>query len=575
MSSSPEGAAGGSTLIFPWLTVVWCGSLMTACMTAGPGQSEITRRALLARALTFGSVALTLATGTSTAQQQGTPQEPGLPASPARALPEPKAGGTLRVGKPEDIILAGAPHLLTTGNFPLYNLVYDTLLVYDQQLNPQPRLATTWVWSPNFRELTLQLRPGVTFHTGRPFTSNDAKFNLERLRDPAVGSQWLNYAQLMRVEAPAPDTLVISYDAPARSSFDTLALTFLADPQTLDQTAVGQQFVGTGPFRFQEWVPGDHLTVLRNPAYWQPGKPHLDRVELHVLPDPQAALVTLEAGGVDWLRGVPGQDARRLQADAAYQVLLTGVGGTFYYVGLDVNAPPLADRRVRQAFGYALNRQRLVDTALFGLGRPASIPWPEQSLAYDAALDQTYTYDPARARQLLDAAAWEPGTVVPLSVPNGVAVSVQMAEILQADLAGIGVQLAVQKLNQPDFVARLQKGQFGGAWIVSMGLMNLNPATFFKTAFPVRVPNASNFVSQRYQQLIDQAFAATDDHQLQMSLRELTQILLDEAFVVLIAEGSGQETGPEAARATVRNVTWDRFGGFAYQDVWLDQQSSP
>jgi hypothetical protein len=102
-----------------------------------------------------------------------------------------------------------------------------------------------------------------------------------------------------------------------------------------------------------------------------------------------------------------------------------------------------------------------------------------------------------------------------------------------------------------------------------MSLMNLSPATFFKTAFPVRVPNASGFVSRAYQDLIDESFAATDVQQLRMSLRELTQILLDEAFVLVIAENAGHETGPEVTRASVSDVTWDRVGGFAYQDVWL------
>ncbi len=125
----------------------------------------------------------------------------------------------------------------------------------------------------------------------------------------------------------------------------------------------------------------------------------------------------------------------------------------------------------------------MVDIALFGFGRPASIPWPQQSLAYDVALDQTYTYDPARARQLLEAAGWDASTVVPLSIPNGLDVSLQMAQIVQADLANVGVQVAVQTLNQPDFVTHMQKAQFGGAWIINIGFMNLSPATFFETAF--------------------------------------------------------------------------------------------
>lgn len=107
----------------------------------------------------------------------------------------------------------------------------------------------------------------MKFHTGRPFTSEDARFNLERLRNPTVGSQWLNYARLMNVEAPTPDTLTISFDAPIKSSFDALASTFIADPETLDSTVTGRDFVGTGPFRFKEWVPFDHFKVARNPDY--------------------------------------------------------------------------------------------------------------------------------------------------------------------------------------------------------------------------------------------------------------------------------------------------------------------
>jgi len=140
-----------------------------------------------------------------------------------------------------------------------------------------------------------------------------------------------------------------------------------------------------------------------------------------------------------------------------------------------VNTPGLADGRVRQAFGYALNRPRVVERALFGFGRPTSIPWPEQSLAYDSTLDQTYSYDPDHARQLLADAGWDATTVVPLAVANGMQVAVQMAEIIQADLANVGVHVALQTLSAPEFLGRLQEGQMGGAWIVNMGLRESQP----------------------------------------------------------------------------------------------------
>ena len=166
----------------------------------------IRRRAFLARAAALGAGGLALAgcdipvrlpsglTGTA-------PQGP-----TAVAGRGPMTGRTLRIGRLEDISLSGIPHLLAPANFQISNLIYDTLMVYDQRLVPQPRLATSWAWSQDFRQLRLQLRHGVRFHTGRPFTSADAKFNIERLRDPSVGSQFRGYADLMQVSTRPPTT---------------------------------------------------------------------------------------------------------------------------------------------------------------------------------------------------------------------------------------------------------------------------------------------------------------------------------------------------------------------------------
>ncbi|MBV9578020.1 MAG: hypothetical protein JO057_05460 [Chloroflexi bacterium] len=212
---------------------------------------------------------------------------------------------------------------------------------------------------------------------------------------------------------------------------------------------------------------------------------------------------------------------------------------------------------------------RLVDIALSGFGRPASIPWPQRSQAYDPTLDQTYTYDPSHARQLLDAAGWDANAVVPISVPNGIATVDQMAQIVQADLASVGVQASIQTLDVPDFITRFQKAQFDGAWINWMTLMNFSPATFVTSSLAVRIPNVSNFLCQSYQDTINQTFAAITDDALTQGLQTLTGTLLDEAFIAVIAEGSGQLSGPEVARTNVQNIAWDRFGTFAYQDIWL------
>ena len=145
-----------------------------------------------------------------------------------------------------------------------------------------------------------------------------------------------------------------------------------------------------------------------------------------------------------------------------------------------------------------------------------------------------------------------------------------MAQIIQADLASIGVPIAIQTLSQAEFVSRLTKGQFQGAWITGIAWMNFSPATFFNVAFPVRVPNSSNFVSPRYRSLIDQLSMATDDQQRQQTLDELTRILLDEAFILFISDATTQQSGAEVVRSSVKNISSDAFRLINYQDLWLD-----
>jgi peptide/nickel transport system substrate-binding protein len=201
-------------------------------------RNPLTRRHFISRTLVgSGVVLLTACSGLSL--PSGGDVESGKAVIGTPSPTQPQRGGALRISQQQDINPAAVPYVLTPPNTALYDLVYDTLVWYDTQLKPQPRLATSWEWSTDFLQVTLKLRPDVKFHTGRVFTSQDAKFNLEQLRDPSTGSQWLNYARQMQFETPDPNTLVIKYEAPLVSSFDALAGTFMGDPETLDQTKTG------------------------------------------------------------------------------------------------------------------------------------------------------------------------------------------------------------------------------------------------------------------------------------------------------------------------------------------------
>jgi ABC-type transport system substrate-binding protein len=147
-----------------------------------------------------------------------------------------------------------------------------------------------------------------------------------------------------------------------------------------------------------------------------------------------------------------------------------------------------------------------------------------------------------------------------------------MTEILQQDLASIGVQVDLQKVDAAAFVSHIQNAAFGGAWIATMAFMNVSPATLYLSASTVRLPNASHFESARYGELINQSQRETDDQKLKAIMRELTQITLDEAFVVPIAEAaSWLSLGPDVASASAKNIMWDDQGWPDYQDIWLQR----
>jgi len=254
---------------------------MATTPIGSPTQPRMTRRALLCGPLVAASAGLLLAGCAKLTRLVSS----SAPTTNVINTATPTSGGSLRISQPADIVPAGTPYQFTGANLHLLTLVYDTLVAYDTQLMPHPRLATGWTWSADSRRLTLT------------------------------------------VSAADPATLVSDYDTPVKSTFDALTATYMADPMSLDDTNAGRSFVGTGPFRFQEWAAGDHATLLRNNGYWESGKPYLDQVELRITPDQQSALVALESGSVDWMAGVPGLGARRLQNDPNCRVLLTADGG--------------------------------------------------------------------------------------------------------------------------------------------------------------------------------------------------------------------------------------------------------
>src|SRR5215470_8761382 len=179
-------------------------------------------------------------------------------------------------------------------------------------------------------------------------------------------------------------TTVFHSDQPRSTIFDLLEFLNICDKDTLEGPDAKTTANGTGPFKLVEWVPGDHVTLTKNPNYWQTGKPYLDGIQIPILRDQQAMVTQLEAGALDIARLPTLADFNRLKSDAGYQAMLNPLTGAHYLAGFNLTIPPFDNKLVRQALCYAVDKKRFVDSILGGVGAPESLPWLPASPAYEA-----------------------------------------------------------------------------------------------------------------------------------------------------------------------------------------------
>jgi peptide/nickel transport system substrate-binding protein len=322
---------------------------------------------------------------------------------------------------------------------------------------------------------------------------------------------------------------------------------------------------GTGPFVWKEWAPNEKVVLEKNPRYWQSGAPLLDRIEATIIGDIQAMAVQFEAGAQDVALRVTAQDFTRLKNDPKFRAEVMESGSGYLYVAADVTVPPLDKKEVRQAINHAINRERFVQTALSGIGRATTLPWPTFSPAYDAALDGGIRYDLERTKALLAQAGVAGGFELPITFnTQRTATNGKLVEILQADLAQIGIRVTPQSLENSVFQRTLNEGKFGGLFSHSHGFSNRTPAALFVQAFPFRKQNASNFSSPEFTRIVDGMQAEADEAKLRALYGEMNRLLLDEAFIMDVST----DPGNFVAKASVQDID------YSLQEWWVLHRAS-
>ncbi|MFC4908199.1 ABC transporter substrate-binding protein [Actinomadura gamaensis] len=410
-------------------------------------------------------------------------------------------------------------------NFSINRTVFNTLTEYDHRtLQPKPGLAESWQVKGD--AVTLKLRSDVTFHTGRPFTADDVVFALENLRKPEVASQLKHVAQAVaKTEKNGDHELTITFAHPVGNVFDLFEIMIIPDRETIGELAAGTKIIGTGPFKVDSYTPGTGVTLSRNPKYFKPVK--LDGVEIKVIGQSQSMVAALRSGQAHLALDLAPLDAAGLKGDRGFQVVVSDANDSAFYVGSNVTVKPLDDKRVRQAVAYAVDRDRILSQVLGGIGRTSSLPWAPSSPAYDAAKAKTYSYDTAKAKELLGRAG-AAGAKIDLFYNAGLGTNAKIAEIVQFNLKEAGLNVSAVPLQAPDFQAKLTGGGIGGLFVNGHGFGQLNPATLVKGAFPFNAEkNSSKFSDGTYTSLADELWRKPGAS----VYGKVNDFLLDQQFV--------------------------------------------
>ncbi|MET0876135.1 MAG: ABC transporter substrate-binding protein, partial [Tardiphaga sp.] len=365
---------------------------------------------------------------------------------------EPKMGGMINAviqPEPPGLMLAqiqNGPTQMVSGN------IFEGLLRYDQKLVPQPGLAESWTVSEDAKTYTFKLKPGVTWHDGKPFTSADVLFSIEMLKQTHARAR-NNMVQVDKVTAPDDLTVVFTLKqpfGPFLGIFEVGSMPMipkhLYEGTDYKTNANNNAPIGTGPFMFKEWKKGSFIRLVKNPNYHVKGKPYLDEIYWQIIPDAAARAVAYETGKVDVLTGgsVDVYDVERLSK--LPNSCMTTKGWEMFaphaWLTPNVRNGILGNKQFRQGLMYAIDREFGKDVVWGGLGKLPTGPISSKTKFYSAEVPK-YGYDVAKAKELIKASGYKGEPLKILALPYGEVWS-RWAEAIKQNFADAGINVSIE-----------------------------------------------------------------------------------------------------------------------------------
>jgi peptide/nickel transport system substrate-binding protein len=470
--------------------------------------------------------------------------------------------------------------------------VYDTLVWQDLSGEFVPGLAKSWEISDDGLTYTFHLRDDVVFHDGTPFDAQAVKFNLDRIADPATKSQKAIFmlGPYESTEIVDDYTVKVHLKEPYAPFLDSASQVYLgmASPTAIEKWGADYQLhqVGTGPFILKEYIPQDHLTLVRNPDYnWapsifkHPGPAYLEEIEFRFFVEPATRALALEGGEADVMGEIPPHDAERLTDNPAFTLLPVAIPGQSLQFFLNTEKAPTDDLRVRQAINYATDKEAIVKAIFKEYSPVAHGPLNAFTIGYDESVEGMYGVDPAKAERLLEEAGWvdsdgdgnreKDGQPLKLEAYlMGWGYVPEVAQLLQAQLKAVGIEMESQVVAYP---AALEAAREGKHNLIPFSLSSSDPdilRTFFHSSNADSGFNWSKVRDPRLDELLENGAHTLDLDKRKELYAEAQQLIMAQALTLPIRD----YVNLNAASAKVKGLRYDLRGWFPWlYDVYLEE----
>jgi ABC-type transport system substrate-binding protein len=467
--------------------------------------------------------------------QPAAPAPAGAPAAEGETAVA-TGGGTLTIGYDSDILKLD-PGIQQSGvDWPPAALVYSRLVEYDNtMMAPVPGLAESWTVSDDGLTYTFQLRQGVKFHSGRVVTAADVAYTFDRNFE--IGSQGRFVGYMIAVdsyEATGDYEFVINLKQLDVTFFPNLAVmsASIVDQETIEQ--VDTHPIGSGPYEFVEWIPGERVVYRKFADYWDQDQlaQWPDEIITIPIPETQTRIANLQSGQIDVATSIPPEFEQQIAADPNLQLLGQEVSASYLCLIFSQERPPFNDNKLlRQAIAHAIDKATINNNIFFGSGEADCNLIPSSHWAY-TELDCP-TYNPDRARELLAESGFDTSTPITFRTFTDRGFGVPVAEIIQSNLRDIGLNVEIEPLEWAFYVEDAWVGrnfEMTLAWYTR----EIDPDGLFSSVLrQEQGNNPMRYYNEAVETLFDEGKATTDEEERKRIYEEIMNIaILDDTPLV-------------------------------------------